>query len=128
MGRARTAYSSIFFLRISHSGSGHSPQFAPLNILTASGSPFGCHFRHPALLRVERISIPEYFQIQSIRHCLIARVIRMDVIAGIEQRPHPDRPGRIPNHRIKIHDSIKKAAHADPLIHCLSYLFAAFRL
>jgi len=39
-----------------------------------------------------------------IRHCLVSRVVWMDVIAGVEFRPHSNRPRWITNHSIESAD------------------------
>src|SRR6185312_10995217 len=71
-------------------------------------------------------SLSENRQVEGIRHSLIAGIIRMNMIDGIEVGANVHRALRIPNHGIEVHDRIESFTRSNPLIHRCPNLLASF--
>jgi hypothetical protein len=72
------------------------------------------------------LSLLECTEVESVRHRLIACIVGMDVVAGIELLFQPYGPLGISNRQVEVYDCVKVPIGANPTIHRLPDLFTAF--
>jgi hypothetical protein len=72
------------------------------------------------------LRVGKQLQIDRIRHCSVAGIIEMSVIAGVVIRSEPSGMIRIAHRSFQIDNPVKRFAGADPFIHRSTFRFAFF--
>src|SRR5262245_27535247 len=89
----------------------------PMSDLPSARDPGSCSAVMIIGYHVWRAVKLEFRNVDRVRHGLVARVVRVQVVAAVVRGLHLQRRGRVAGRLVEVDDRVELVARADPVVH-----------